>query len=123
MKAVGYIRCSTHEQADSGLGLAVQAERIRAYAVLKGFVLDIIMDAGVSGGKPLATVTYAPGIRVQSDDGSRTSTEGWSRGVSEACPLHPEQRFRLHLSAFIILVDHNPDMHFIFLVIPSVNDV
>ena len=53
-RAIGYIRCSTHEQADSGLGLDVQAERIRAYAALKGLDIDIITDAGVSGGKPLA---------------------------------------------------------------------
>ena len=55
-EAIGYTRCSTHEQADSGLGLDVQTERIRAYCTLKGLVLlDIITDAGVSGGKPLAS--------------------------------------------------------------------
>ena len=56
MRAIGYSRCSTNEQADSGLGLEVQAERIRAYCTLKGLVLDdVIVDAGVSGGKPLAS--------------------------------------------------------------------
>ena len=55
MKAIGYIRCSTHEQADSGLGLDAQAERIRAYAALRGLDLDIITDPGESGGKPLDT--------------------------------------------------------------------
>lgn len=55
MKAIGYVRCSTQEQSDSGLGLEAQRERIRAYATLKGLALvDIIADAGVSGGKPLA---------------------------------------------------------------------
>ncbi len=55
MKAIGYTRCSAHEQADSGLGLDVQTERIQAYCTLKGMgLLDIITDAGVSGGKPLA---------------------------------------------------------------------
>jgi len=55
MKAIGYTRCSTNEQADSGLGLESQAERIKAYCTLKGmFLADIITDAGVSGGKPLA---------------------------------------------------------------------
>ncbi len=55
MRALGYSRCSTHEQVDSGLGLEAQAERIRAYCTLKGLrLLDIITDAGVSGGKPLA---------------------------------------------------------------------
>lgn len=56
MKAIGYTRCSTNEQADSGLGLDAQSERIKAYCVMRGIDLaDIITDAGVSGGKPLAT--------------------------------------------------------------------
>jgi DNA invertase Pin-like site-specific DNA recombinase len=55
MKAIGYIRCSTHEQADSGLGLDAQAQRIRAYCGMKGLdLIEIVTDAGVSGGKPLA---------------------------------------------------------------------
>ncbi len=56
MQAIGYVRCSTHEQADSGLGLDAQAQRIRAYCTLKDLqLMDIIQDAGVSGGKPLAS--------------------------------------------------------------------
>ncbi len=56
MQAIGYVRCSTHEQADSGLGLDAQAQRIRAYCTLKDLqLIDIIEDAGVSGGKPLAS--------------------------------------------------------------------
>ena len=56
MKAIGYVRCSTQEQSDSGLGLEAQRKRIRAYATLKGLrLVDIIEDAAVSGGKPLAS--------------------------------------------------------------------
>ena len=56
MKAIGYTRCSTNEQADSGLGLEAQAQRIRAYCTMRGSeLLDLITDAGVSGGKPLAS--------------------------------------------------------------------
>jgi len=56
MKAIGYTRCSTNEQTDSGLGLDAQSECIRAYCTLKGLTLiDIITDAGVSGGKMLAS--------------------------------------------------------------------
>ena len=56
MQAIGYVRCSTHEQADSGLGLEAQNQRIRAYCTLKDLqLIDIIEDAGVSGGKPLAS--------------------------------------------------------------------
>ena len=55
MSAIGYVRCSTQEQADSGLGLDAQAERIRAYCAMRKLVLaEIVTDAGVSGGKPLA---------------------------------------------------------------------
>ena len=55
MKAIGYTRCSTCEQADSGLGLHVQAERIRAYCTMRRLeLIDLVTDAGVSGGKPLA---------------------------------------------------------------------
>ena len=55
MNAIGYVRCSTQEQADSGLGLTAQAESIRAYCAMKKLVLvEIIDDPGVSGGKPLA---------------------------------------------------------------------
>ena len=55
MNAIGYVRCSTQEQADSGLGLTAQAERIQAYCTMKKLVLvGTIEDAGVSGGKPLA---------------------------------------------------------------------
>ncbi len=56
MKAIGYTRCSTQEQADSGLGLDAQSERIRAYCGMRGLtLLDLITDAGESGGKPLDT--------------------------------------------------------------------
>ncbi len=56
MQAIGYTRCSTNEQADSGLGMDAQAERIQAYCTMRNLeLLDIISDAGVSGGKPLAS--------------------------------------------------------------------
>ena len=56
MRAIGYTRCSTQEQTDSGLGLEAQAERIRAYCLMRNLeLLDIVTDAGVSGGKPLAS--------------------------------------------------------------------
>jgi DNA invertase Pin-like site-specific DNA recombinase len=52
--AIGYIRVSSEEQADSGLGLEAQRERIKAFCTLKGLELvEVFEDAGVSGGKPL----------------------------------------------------------------------
>ncbi|MCH7596862.1 MAG: recombinase family protein, partial [Planctomycetes bacterium] len=40
----------------SGLGLDVQAERIQAYCAMRGLeLIELVTDAGVSGGKPLAS--------------------------------------------------------------------
>ncbi len=50
MKAIGYVRVSTEEQAKSGLGLEAQIAKIKAYAELFDIELtEIIMDEGVSG--------------------------------------------------------------------------
>ena len=54
--AVAYLRVSTAEQAQSGLGLAAQEERIRAYATMTGLdLVAVVRDEGVSGGNPIAT--------------------------------------------------------------------
>jgi site-specific DNA recombinase len=53
---IGYIRVSSEQQADSGLGLAAQRERIAAYCQAKGWQLgEVYEDAGVSAAKPLST--------------------------------------------------------------------
>lgn len=52
MKAIGYARVSTEEQAKEGVSLENQRERIRSYCTYKGLDLThIIEDAGISGGK------------------------------------------------------------------------
>jgi site-specific DNA recombinase len=52
--ALGYVRVSTDEQAERGLGLEAQRQTIRAYCEAKGYeLLAIHQDPGVSGGKPL----------------------------------------------------------------------
>ncbi|HZZ82890.1 MAG TPA: recombinase family protein, partial [Gemmataceae bacterium] len=54
--AYGYIRVSSEDQADSGLGLEAQRQRIRAYCELKGLRLaEILEDPGISGGKALSS--------------------------------------------------------------------
>jgi DNA invertase Pin-like site-specific DNA recombinase len=54
--ALSYIRVSSDEQADSGLGLEAQRQRIAAYCQLKGLRLaEVFEDPGISGGKALAS--------------------------------------------------------------------
>lgn len=49
MKAIGYVRVSTEEQATQGVSLDAQTEKIQAYASLYDIeLLEIITDAGVS---------------------------------------------------------------------------
>jgi site-specific DNA recombinase len=50
MKAVLYTRVSTDEQANQGVSLAVQEERLRAYCVARDWqVVAVYADAGASG--------------------------------------------------------------------------
>jgi hypothetical protein len=52
--AISYIRVSSEEQADSGLGLEAQRQRIAAYCTMKGLHLaEEFEDPGISAGKPL----------------------------------------------------------------------
>lgn len=85
MKAIGYTRVSTVEQADSGLGLEAQAERIKAYCTLKGlYLVEIITDAAVSGGKPLG----------QREGGERLLTAMRDKRVKAVVMLKLDRGFR-----------------------------
>jgi len=54
--ALAYTRVSSDDQADSGLGLEAQRQRIADYCRTKGLHLaEVFEDPGVSGGKPLAS--------------------------------------------------------------------
>lgn len=53
--AVAYVRVSTEEQAAEGVSVDAQIAAVRAYAMLRGLdLVDVVVDAGVSAGKPLA---------------------------------------------------------------------
>jgi DNA invertase Pin-like site-specific DNA recombinase len=55
-EAIAYVRVSSEEQADSGLGLEAQRQRIAAYCQMKDLHLsEVFEDPGISGGKPLAS--------------------------------------------------------------------
>jgi DNA invertase Pin-like site-specific DNA recombinase len=52
MKAIGYVRVSTEEQAKHGASLDAQAERIRGYCTAKGGdweLVEVVKDEGLSG--------------------------------------------------------------------------
>lgn len=56
---LGYVRVSTDEQADSGLGLDAQRETLRAECERRGYtLLDVCADEGVSA----KTVRARPGL-------------------------------------------------------------
>lgn len=49
VRAIGYVRVSTEKQADRGVSIAAQAEKIRAMAVVQGAdVVGVVVDAGTS---------------------------------------------------------------------------
>lgn len=48
MKVVGYLRVSTFEQADSGLGVAAQRATLQAEATRRGWTVQWIEDCGYS---------------------------------------------------------------------------
>ena len=49
MRAVGYTRVSTEDQAQSGVSLEAQEEKIRAYCTAKGWELaKVVRDGGYS---------------------------------------------------------------------------
>ncbi len=58
MNIIGYLRVSTQEQADSGLGLAAQLTALTAEAERRGWDLTLITDEGFS-----AASLDRPGIR------------------------------------------------------------
>ena len=94
MKAIGYIRVSTQEQAQSGLGLEAQAVAIRAEATRRGWDLEIIADDGESGSKIdrpgllIAKDALARGeaqaLIVARQDRLMRSSLGWAQIVSQS---------------------------------------
>lgn len=63
-KAIGYIRVSTEQQAQEGVSLQAQREKIEAYCRLQGLELvSLIEDQGVSGA--IALCDRPGGIQLQ----------------------------------------------------------
>jgi DNA invertase Pin-like site-specific DNA recombinase len=55
MRAFGYLRVSTFEQASNGDSLETQRQQITGYAMIKGWrIAEFFVEGGVSGSVPLA---------------------------------------------------------------------
>jgi len=54
-RVAAYLRVSTREQAEHGISLDAQESAVRAYCAMRGLELaELVVDTGVSAGKPLA---------------------------------------------------------------------
>src|SRR5262245_23891727 len=50
MKALGYLRVSTEDQAAEGMSLPAQRARVAAYAIAHGLdLVEVLSDEGISG--------------------------------------------------------------------------
>jgi len=60
MKAIGYIRVSTEEQARGGVSLDMQRAKIKTYAALEDMeLIEIVGDEGISG----CSIKIRPGVQ------------------------------------------------------------
>ena len=74
IKAIGYIRVSTDEQAKEGMSLENQKEKIRSYCDLKDLeLLEIVEDAGISAKNLRRPEVRIPVIANSDSEGSRTA--------------------------------------------------
>jgi len=71
MKAIGYIRVSTEDQATNGVSIAAQKDRIREWARYQGGeVAEIFSDEGISG----FTLAKRPGVQAAIEEATRLKT-------------------------------------------------
>lgn len=64
MKAIGYVRVSTDEQGDSGLGLAAQVETIEREAARRGWTLCEVFQDVASGKSLRGRVNFGLAMRL-----------------------------------------------------------
>ena len=68
MKAIGYVRVSTEDQAENGVSIDAQRERIAAWCLLNECELaDVHVDAGISGKR----ADNRPALQVAIEDATR----------------------------------------------------
>lgn len=85
MRAVGYVRVSSEEQSLEGVSLGAQRSKLAAYCQVRDLnLVEVVEDAGVSGGKPLH---LRPG-------GRRVIELAEQRGVGAVVALKLDRLFR-----------------------------
>lgn len=85
MKAIGYVRVSTGDQATDGVSLEVQHTRIEAYAAMMGLELvAIVREEGVSASVPLK----------HRKGGQQVLVALWEQGVRHVVALKLDRLFR-----------------------------
>lgn len=92
MRVIGYLRVSTREQADSGLGLDAQRRAIEAEARRRGWEVDWYADEGRS-----AATLDRPGLRV--------ALQALRRGKAEALVVAKLDRLSRSVSDFAEILD------------------
>ncbi|MFH1865039.1 MAG: recombinase family protein [Candidatus Eisenbacteria bacterium] len=76
--AVLYVRCSLEEQAIDGYSVDYQEASLRAYCALRGLeVTEVVVDAGASGGKPLASREGGATVQNLAARGKVGAVVGW----------------------------------------------
>jgi site-specific DNA recombinase len=90
-RAIGYVRVSTQEQAQDGVSLDVQRDKIRAYCKSHGIrLIDIKADHGISGGtmeRPALQAAIAAIDRGQADTLIVVKLDRLTRSVKDLCHL------------------------------------
>lgn len=109
-RVIGYVRVSTHDQADSGLGLEAQRQKITAEVSRRGWeLLEIIEDAGASAkkldreGLSAALSALAEG---KADVLMCAKLDRLSRSVKDVCQVGDMAR---HYGWNLVLLDCNLD--------------
>lgn len=97
VRAIGYLRVSTDEQAASGAGLDAQRRAVEAEAARRGWMINLVVDGGYS-----AATLQRPGLAkvLEELDGRRASVlvvsklDRLSRSVSDFSLLLDQARQR-----------------------------
>ena len=90
-KAIAYIRVSTEKQANFGISLEIQEQKIREYCIRKQLnLVDVIIDKGVSGGISLR----------KRPEGSKI-TQAIESGVKHIVSVKLDRLFRNTIDALI----------------------